>query len=133
MINLIGSSRMTTINVSLLTACSIAQTLFINGCSFVWHGRVKEIARTQVDESQIGVSNKENIIQLFGEPQKIVQKPNGVEHFVYIHGVEKAIGIPWILTVVRGGGAGQSLSVAFDKYGVVIDYEYTVDQRFLTR
>ena len=115
----------------LLGLLLMVSLFFINGCAIVSHGRMARIEHSQVDTIQIGSSTKEDIIKLLGKPQQIMHKPDGTEAFIYIHGIERSIGIPWLISWGRGGGTGQTLSVVFDQYGTVIDYEYTTDERGL--
>lgn len=100
----------------------------LSGCSFVSHGRYHSITRDQLEVIQINISSKDDIIKEFGEPQKIVYKRDGVEVYIYQHGNDKAIGIPFVIYIARAGGAGQILSITF-KDDIVVDYEYVVDQR----
>lgn len=101
----------------------------ISGCAISSHGRMATIKRSQVDTIEIGVSTKKDIMELFGKPQQTIRKPNNIEVFVYIHGVEKTIGIPFLISWSRGSGTGQTLNIIFDQYGKVVDYEYITDER----
>ena len=100
----------------------------MNGCAIVSHGRMAKIPSSQVNSIQVGVTTKEEILKKFGEPQKILTKPNGVEVFVYMGGVEQQIGIPFIISLGRTSGSGQTLTITF-RDRVVVDYEFSIDQR----
>lgn len=103
--------------------------VFLSGCSIASRGRMAKIERTQVDSIVVGESTKDDIVKLLGKPQQVRFKPNGTEIFVYMHGIEQSIGIPFIISLSRGGGSGQTLNVIFDQFGTVVDYDYTVDER----
>jgi len=101
---------------------------FISGCAIVSHGRMAKIKHSQVDAIEVDVSTKEDIVKMLGKPQKIVHKPNNIEVFIYVHGVERSLAIPFILSWGRASGTGQTLAVSF-QYDKVIDYEFTTDER----
>ena len=123
---------MTSIRKKFLPGILLMVSLFfISGCAITSSGRMSKIKRDQVDALRVGVSTKEDVIAMLGKPQKIVYKPNKVEVFVYVHGIERRIGIPFFISWSRGGGTGQKLNIVFDQYGTVIDYEYTTDERGL--
>ena len=107
----------------------IVSLFIITGCSIVSHGRLAKITHNHVDAIQVGVSTKEDIIKLLGKPQKVMHKSNKMEVFIYIHGIERSIGIPFLISWGRAGGTGQTLRISFDQYGVVMDYDYVTDDR----
>lgn len=116
------------VRIFLIMAALIVLSLVTNGCAIVSHGRIAKITYRHVDSIKVGVSTKEDIIELLGKPQKIVYKPNDIEVFVYSHGVERSIAIPFILSWGRVGGTGQTLTVTFQS-GRVTDYEFITDER----
>lgn len=102
----------------------------LSGCAIISHGRMSKISLQQVKQIKIGESTKEDVIRILGKPQSIVYKPNDVEVYVYVHGIEQSVALSLLLiSIGRGGGTGQTLSVTFDAEGVVMDYEYTRDSR----
>lgn len=114
----------------ILLIAFLAVILFsVNGCSIISHGRLNKITPGQVSTVKVGETTKEDVIKALGEPQSVIYKPNNMEVFVYVHGVERSIGIPFFITWGRAGGTGQVLSISFDRYGVVADYEYKTDER----
>jgi len=110
----------------------IAQAIFISGCAIISHGRVKRITMSKVENIEIGVSTKEDIIKEFGRPQQTMYKPDGTEAYIYTHGVEKSVIIPFLISVGRAGGTSQTLKVIFQA-DTVIDYEFIVDERAMTK
>ncbi len=102
--------------------------VFIHGCAITSHGRMARIKPSQVDTIQVNVTTKEEILEKFGNPQKITSKPNGIDSFIYAGGVERHFGIPFMISFGRAGGSGQTLSIIF-KDDIVIDYEFAVEQR----
>lgn len=106
----------------------ITLVLLFSGCSIVSHGRLAKITHDQVDSIEVGVSTKEDIVKLLGKPQQIVYKPDNIEIYSYRHGVERSIGIPFIVSWGRAGGTGQTLTVSF-QFDKVVDYEFVTDDR----
>lgn len=106
-------------------------TAAMGGCSIISHGRWSHIPESEVDTIHIGTTTKADILQQLGQPQAMMSKPNGIEVFVYSHGLERAIALPFIISLGRVGGSGETLSISFQQ-GVVVDYEYKIDQRPIT-
>ena len=104
--------------------------LFANGCSTVSHGRMAKIYLEDLDIIEIGVSTKDDIIKAFGEPQKIIYRENDIESFIYTHGVERSVFIPFIISWGRAGGTGENLVINF-AHDKAMNYEFIVDQRHL--
>lgn len=101
-----------------------------NGCTMMSHGRWSNIERTDVNKLRIGVTTEADVLASFGEPQRIVQRTDGLKILGYSHGLDRGLGlsIPFLLSIGRTGGTGQTLNISF-RGGVVSDYEYSVDQR----
>lgn len=98
------------------------------GCSFISHGKLRSIERESIDRIEIGRTTTADVVREFGEPQQKTYKPGGVEVYIYQHGLERGVAIPFLITFGRSGGSGQRLQVFF-KDDVVIDWDYTIDQR----
>lgn len=104
--------------------------LFTNGCALISHGRSEKINLQDLDAIEIGITTKDNIKEMFEEPQKIIYRHNNIESFIYIHGVERSVYIPFALSLGRSGGTGENLIINFEN-NIVTSYEFVVDQRYL--
>ena len=104
--------------------------LFNDGCAFVSHGRKDKIGLQDLDAIEIGITKKDDIIEMYGEPQKIIYRQNNIDSFIYIHGTERRVFIPFPISLGRSGGTGENLIINFQN-NKVVNYELIVDQRYL--
>ena len=111
---------------------SILGAAFLCGCAIVSHGSFHDIKKDQVDFIQVGTTTEEDVLKHFGNPEQVIKKPNNVSVYIYSHGIERSIAIPFLISVGRAAGSGQRLSIYF-KDGLVTDYEYMTDNRGITK
>ena len=111
-----------------IAAVLIGSAFLLSGCGIMFHGRSESISQSIVDTIRIGSTTKEQIVQMFGQPQQIAYRSGGEENYIYQHGVESSIGLPFLISIGRSGSGGQTLTISFEG-GVVVDYTFTVDQR----
>ncbi|MBC8413692.1 MAG: hypothetical protein ISR96_00540 [Nitrospira sp.] len=98
------------------------------GCTFLSHGRMRAIPEEKVQAIRVHENTKSDIVAMFGDPQRKVLKPGGLELYYYEHGFERGIGTPFFINVGRTSGEGQKLLISFQD-DLVIDYEFTIDDR----
>ena len=87
--------------------------IFANGCAVVSQGRMAKIYLEDLDGIEIGITTRDAIIEKFGEPQQIIYRHNDIESFVYTHGVERRVFIPFVVSWGRAGGTGENLIISF--------------------
>lgn len=105
--------------------------LFLSGCAVVSQGRMAKIYLEDLEEIETGITTKDEIVEKFGQPQQIVYRENNIESYVYLHGIERRVFIPFVISWGRAGGTGENLIISF-QYDKVLNYEFRIDQRYLT-
>ncbi len=105
--------------------------MFTSGCAVVSQGRMSKIHLEDLEWFESGITIRQEIVDEFGEPQKIIYRDNGIETLVYMHAVERRLFIPFVLSWGRSGGSGENLIINFQD-DILINYELIIDQRYLT-
>jgi len=96
---------------------------YLSGCATVG----KKFSADKINLIEKGLTSKQDILNIFGDPENISTDSEGRDTFLYLYVKAKAkptsfIPIFWIFS---GGASTESkaLTIYFDKEGIVEDYE----------